>query len=393
MKINKDGVVTVKIVIILSSIIFLFTVLFDILIIQYSKNSVLRDQELQLDSILSNYSTYLYVNYGLYGVSNLDYEIRKTSSTLVNLENYDSVISCVDSLSNISGVKNQILEFMKIRLPINYLDQLASKFDIINRSKESKELLDLKWISDKILCSVEDCLNSKISRSYEANKLNSNIINNIIDTCIFFNEDYYELKYRYENSTDKCEEDKAILNNLLIIYKMEKLKKDNQLVVDSLYNQIINRKRKIKNIKSNNKEIDKEIVLWYKKLKKISVKLDNYINVNHKLINAIKLLEETSYEANILMDDTINIAKKNKGVNEISEFIIEDLNISKLRLEEFLNEEELDLDKILWKLDIVNSGKDSIIVAAEINISILNELKNSINISSKRFFVNNFFLL
>lgn len=385
---NKEGVITIKIVIILSSLIFLFTVLFDILIIQYSKNTVLRDQELQLDSILSNYSTYLFVNYGLYGVSNLDFEIKKISSTLINMEDYNLIISGVDSLDNSSEVKNQILEFMKIRLPINYLDQLVNKFDIINKSKESKDLLDLKWMADKVISSVEDCLNSKISKSYEANKFTLNIINNIIDTCNLFNEDYIQLKKKYENINTKSKEYEVILNKLLVMYEIEKSKKNNKLILDSLYNQILNINGKIKGNENNNQKLVEKIDLWYLKLNEITIKLDSYINVNHQLINAIKLLDETSFEASILIDSTIKSAEENKGVNEIFEFVVDDLNISKLRLKEFLNEEELNLNKTL---DIGSDSENSIVIAAEINIFVLNELKNSINIYSKKKFKNNFF--
>lgn len=171
---NNKGVITLKVLVILTGVIMIFSLLIGSLYQQFLWNQKRRNERLMANNILANYKTYIYVNYGLYGFEEQE-EVGFITHNINEIESYDIVYE--ESLREVHVVKKQILEFMKVRMPVNYLEMVLSKVEVIKKAKASQNVLDHKSILDMAVSDISHIYDKKMSLSLLVNEVTESLVN------------------------------------------------------------------------------------------------------------------------------------------------------------------------------------------------------------------------
>lgn len=170
MKMNKQGIVTVKTLIMLVSVLLIFSVLIADLTQDFYDNQEIRNVNSQMNSILSHYDTRLYVEYGLYSVKfepergYLYHDMYKPDTTAFQYEK---------PLSAVAVMTQAIKSYMLPRLPANYMSKWQERIKVVQQSSQTKSLLEKKEVLDVLLNDFGHELNQVMMFQLRANDLNS----------------------------------------------------------------------------------------------------------------------------------------------------------------------------------------------------------------------------
>lgn len=165
---SRTGVITIKTAIILTVVLSTTAVMLHLLIGHYLSNQLYRRQKVKLESALANYDTYLYSFYGLYGLSAIENE-GDFSSDAGSFKSSSDIMTGMDTLDNSEAIRSEIVEYMRFRMPINYMDQLLSRLDIIKSAENTKHAFDIKSAFDALTGQMESLLDQKIYYTLEIN--------------------------------------------------------------------------------------------------------------------------------------------------------------------------------------------------------------------------------
>ncbi len=308
---DKKGVITVKVLILIISILLVFSVLFTGLYKHSFYNHTVRNEKVVVDNNLSDYSTYLYVNYGLYGTkSKLS---GKFKHSIYKKEEYE--VELLDPISDTTVFNHQIQEFMKIRAPVNIMDRVLKKLDIIKKAKDTKKILGLKEEVDILLSDVSKLYDQRIHLSERVNNISYLYLDAIVSDVKDIKEKKEELFIVY----DQLKKEKEVLRNLIDhkedIKEKLKLMKDLAKLKDDIY--------EVK------KEI-KDIITLYKE---VQSKLENIKNINGKLLENLIAFYQSSKEVSAAIDRVLPIVKSDKkAIEAIRNFTISELTELKTKI-------------------------------------------------------------
>lgn len=401
---NKSGIITIKIMIIFAYIFTLFAVLFDILMVNYGENTLLRNQKYQLESKMSLYNTYLNVNYGLYGINEeaFNFDIDKAESSLVGYQGYNQEIRGTKSLAEYAVVKNQILDYMKFRLPINYLDQVLTKLDVVSKSKASSNVLNLKTEVDEALGMIEHKINTKILLSYRVNTFTEKSKGLFAESCMLMNDKWFKLHNEYDHIKRSIKDSEKKIKNLDIKRinlesEIKKNKSGSLELLTSLENtkeQIIKAKIKLDNTLDEKESMFVEIEELHQQFINADELIERYIEYNKSLIKALMELEKNASEVFKLMNETSDNLRSNKEfvLDEIAEYVSEELAESKILINEHLVYEQYEIDYVKFESimeDTENILKQyemtaelkSIIYLIKVNVSTLEKIQGNLKFS------------
>lgn len=141
------GSVSILLVLILLPMFYLVGIVIDASKVVASENVVSGAGDLALNSILANYNRELMDVYGLFGVSESSELIEDVSNSFtesvltsqnatgiieIEVESFEVEFVPESSLDNPDVLKNQILEYMKIRAPVSVTQDMLMKFSFIS---------------------------------------------------------------------------------------------------------------------------------------------------------------------------------------------------------------------------------------------------------------------
>ncbi len=215
---NNKGIITVKTLVLIIAVVMIFTVLISSLHLGFNQNQLLRNKSLIASNALANYQTELFINYGLYGVK--DHQVRGyIHHNLYRLDPVD--IEYSQPLTDTFVLKKQINSFMLLRMPVNYMDQLLSKLDVIKKSKASSDVLDKKKYVDVALSELGHEFDQRAVLSLEVNSLTRSGIESYITTFEACLDRLKELQADYELLDDKSAIKDEIQENLTIYHAIK----------------------------------------------------------------------------------------------------------------------------------------------------------------------------
>jgi len=279
---NKRGVITIKIIMLLSAIFIIFSILLMSMQRGFSRNNNLRNAKVSAESLMAKYDTYLYINYGLYGMKSrpvMGYLLHD----LYDHKSFPLIYS--EPLSEYMIIKNQIDSYMKYRLPVNYLEQVLNKLEIINKAKSSQDVMDKKSVVDIALADLSKRLDQRVTLSLKTNELIS-CVSDYIDELQAIDHRVCVLQKSYDEAEG--------LDKLAVRSKLSKTL--------SSYGTIINH-------------------------------LMNYKNYNHELFQIlIKSAEETASLEVLIEETTAAILADESALDIVKKQLIESLKASKSML-------------------------------------------------------------
>ncbi|MCH4889035.1 hypothetical protein EZV73_15680 [Acidaminobacter sp. JC074] len=165
---NNKGVITVKVILMLSAVFLIFSLLIASMQKGFYRNNTHRNSKFACQSMLASYDTYLYVNYGLYGM-----KARERKGYLhhdLYKENEENPIFS-QPLSDYAVIKKQISTYMNYRLPANYLEQVLNKLEVIEKAKASQDVMDKKYIVDIALSDLGKLFDRRADLSVKVNEI------------------------------------------------------------------------------------------------------------------------------------------------------------------------------------------------------------------------------
>lgn len=176
------GSVSILLVLLLVPMFYLAGIVIDTSKVVASKNIISGAGDLALNSILAQYDNELFNVYGLFGVNEdpeMISEVSNSFSESVNaststsgvinteIESFEVEFIPESSLSNPEVLKDQILEYMKIRAPITVSQDLLTKFsfvtDLISQSMAISEGIDSSGLSQEDRAMYETIFQSLFS--------------------------------------------------------------------------------------------------------------------------------------------------------------------------------------------------------------------------------------
>lgn len=333
---NNKGIITVKLIIMIVAIIAVFSVLFQGLAIGFNNNHDLRSKKLLSDHILAGYDTYLFVNYGLYGVTSIDTDSRFQHSLAIK---HEGSANLVDDLGETDILLKQIQSFMVLRLPANYMDQVLSKLEIIKKARKTQDSIELKTIADTAVNDLGHIFDKRIQLSIKVNQLTHNLLESWKINIASYKKSLISLKLEYmdlESTTERLKQNQdRLYENLVVASVQEKIK---------IYEQILS--------------IDLEIIST-DKLKKVvldegsdlmtryNLIIDtvlSYESLNEELITSLIKVAEKTKSTELLIEETqLLISNENEGLEVVKNHLIHSLEESKTSLyKDELKEMQLD---------------------------------------------------
>jgi len=305
---NKKGVITVKVLLMMMSVILIFTILVASLQKGFKRNNDYRNKVILGDSVLASYDTYLYVNYGLYGYSSIE-QVGYMKHNMFDNEIYEIIPN--RNLTDIKIMEAQILDFMTYRMPVNYMDQLLERLDIIKSSAETSKVLDHKKVVDVALSDLDHLYTKKDLLALQVNGLNHEVISSLSDEdleiVIDVLEDYLSYNYDLRDFVIKLSRESDKVDTL--IDETIELIEGNKTCIEIVKNQVI------ESLDATREELHsgqgdvylEEDFLTYIRSFQISpswypLLYDLYCNINllEKVVADLKVLEEGEQLANTM---------------------------------------------------------------------------------------------
>ncbi len=367
---DKKGVITIKILILIISILLVFSVLFTSLYKHSLFNHNIRNSKMIVDNNLSDYNTYLYVNYGLYGTNS------KISGKFVHSiyteEKHD--IELFNPISDTRVLNKEIQEFMKLRVPVNIMDRILKKLDIIKKAGDTKKIIGLKQEVDIFLSDLSKAYNKRIDLSNRVNEISYELIDHIVSEIDFvkLKKDilftrYDNLEIERKNLKFKIDAEHNLMKKLSLILEMDRLK-----------HEIFETKTDIKNIIDRYKDVKKE--------------LENIRDINFKLVENLISFYKNSKKAKDTIDRVMPIIRGDKNAIEVVKTsVIEELS----EIKEKLTEKDLYITYDIFgvKKYVQSKGVDmddkflSLVRAPYKNFSMIDDMLNHLEYSSAHSFM------
>lgn len=116
---------------------------------------------------MANFDTLLYKDYGLYGL--LESDGRGLYRSNVSNSNVSVEVVSKHDLSDPKVVENQIIDFMAIRMPANYIEQLMVKLEMVIESGETNKSLEILNQVYDILKDFDDLLKEVVVMIFTIN--------------------------------------------------------------------------------------------------------------------------------------------------------------------------------------------------------------------------------
>lgn len=145
----------------------MFSLFIGFLNIAFKENDMMREMSILGQNHLSNYETYLYRYYGLYGVKVNDSQGYFHHSRVKRDPAYK--LDFKEPLSDESVLRGQILNIMALKLPANLVDQLLLKLDIFHSIAETQEAFEIKDLITIVLKDLEKNYEEVVDESIIAN--------------------------------------------------------------------------------------------------------------------------------------------------------------------------------------------------------------------------------
>lgn len=324
---NNNGVITIKVLLMLTTILTVFSLLFHQLYLQFDRNTELRNYSVKLDNILVDYDTYLYVNYGLYGYTEISDGGAFKHRLSTESEQYN--LQASSPLSEPDVIKNQIVSFMKYRMPVNYLDQVLSKIDLIKKSDKTKGAIELKTIVETALSTLQTYFDQRIELASAVNSLDYQKLNLFQLDSATINDDWriflskrHQLLMDQVATLEKLKEakiDYEKYNNMFQLiekpseYQLQELEVKHQLVVD------------LNDVSEMNQQ---ELIFLnetgqgiLKRIESIRMELDNYKTKNRKLLKNVHNIVDKAEEIVTLIGDVKNELLESDAIDEVIDSI------------------------------------------------------------------------
>ena len=325
---DKKGFVTIKIVIFVSILISVFLLFSNHLKFRLAINDLKRNQKTQLESHMANFDTLLFKDYGLYGL--IEAKHKGFYKSNASNDNQSIEVLSTGNLSEYEVIKIQIHNFMKPRMPINYMDQLRKKFELILESGETKKSLEVLDQVYEVLKDFDNILKEKVVLIFKINSFKAKneriILENIENQWLVFLETYaaydqeillsdqlvYDAFVSYENFRLWCleqkeisQEDQKILEEKFEI--LSQAKNDNE----SLRSEQLN-------YEARGKDIVGQVENYKKKIEHLILTHDQVLDI----IDALILKEETLKHE---MDEAYVNIKNSQGLPQVIEVLDEEL--------------------------------------------------------------------
>jgi hypothetical protein len=291
-------------------------------------NDLKRNQKTQLESHMANFDTLLFKDYGLYGL--IEAKHKGLYKSNASNDNQSIEVLSTGNLSECEVIKMQIHDFMKPRMPINYMDQLRIKFELVLESGETKKGLEVLDQVYEVLKDFDNILKEKVVLIFKINSFKAEneriILENIENQWLVFLESYeaydqeillsdqlvYDAFVSYENFRLWCLEQEAI-------------SQEDQKILEEKYKILSQAKNDNESLRSEqlNYEVrGKDIVGQVGNYKK---KIENLILTHNQvleIIEALILKEETLKHE---MDEAYVNIKNSQGLPQVIEVLDEEL--------------------------------------------------------------------
>lgn len=327
---NKEGVISVKILIVLTGIITLSLIMLNLMIQQYGENQLYRLQSLQENELLGQMDGYLLEHYGLFGVE--AYEVKSYINTKqFPVDLLAVTITPKHSLKEPEVIKKQIVDFMVYRLPINFLDQLLTRFEIIKSADNSKNAIDMKSGLDTAFSSLEQLIDKRIFYTVEINNFSVDRFSNQHAQLV---STFHRLKTAYDEEIEalniqsmKLETAKKAYDSFYDLYvQKEAISPEDEMKLSQLKEALDLEQNRydlilytINELKGALKDLNKDFEKQNKRI--------NYVLECHKsLIKTLKFITEKQGTLDKLCDTTKSGISKLEGIEPISEGIFEEID-------------------------------------------------------------------
>lgn len=322
---DNKGVITIKLVIMIVAIIAVFSVLLQGLVLGFNHNHTLRQKKLLADHILAGYDTYLFVNYGLYGVTS--YEAGGVFQHSLATKN-ESTVNLIDDLEQTDVLFKQIQSFMLLRLPTNYMDQILSKLEIIKKAKKTQNSIELKTVVDTALSDLGHIFDKRIHLSEKVNQLNYNLIKSWQIDIRHYKTSLEVLKLEYGDLNSKIELLKQSQDRLY-----EKLSSTSEKEKRKIYEEILSIEFEIKSNDESKKVVFDQGQELIRNYNLIIETLQSLEESNEILVNTLITVAEKTKSAEKLIEETkLLIIGEQEGLEVVKNHLLESLEESRASL-------------------------------------------------------------
>lgn len=311
----KQGIISLKLLIIMTCVIGIFTVFLSMITQSFKHNDQLREMDIIADNALSNYQTDLFASYGIFGMMESPLSGTFHHSFVDRNDNY--TVEYLNPLNEIMNLKDSIKQIMQIKAPANLIDQLLTKLDIVKSVAEVQKVLD---IEDSLAILVSDMGHSYEELSLKTTAINSVSIKAIIDQVKQINHDWNLERLNYvsiEKSIDLtyieyCKY--ASTDKLFTLYgrRLEQLNNSLSLSYDQLqsyyevYETIVNTLSKYE---SDMVEVLNKVIMIYSETQSIEDKISG-LERELESVDFPELIKQLKNEIDDLKDSLILFSPK-----------------------------------------------------------------------------------
>lgn len=325
---DKKGFVTIKIVIFVSILISVFLLFSNHLKFRLAINDLKRNQKTQLETHMANFDTLLFKDYGLYGLIEAKHKGLYKSNT--SNDNQSIEVLSTGNLSESEIIEMQIHDFMKLRMPVNYMDQLRIKLELILESGETKKSLEVLDQVYEVLKDFDNILKEKVVLIFEINSFKAEneeiVLENIENQWLSFLKTYQAYDQEILLS-DQLVYDAFISyeNFRLWCLEQEEISQEDQKTLEEKF-------ESLSHAQNNNESLRSDQLNYQARGKDIVGQVDHYkskienLIVSHdqvlEIIDALILKEETLKNE---MDEAYVNIKNSQGLPQVIEVLDEEL--------------------------------------------------------------------
>lgn len=334
---NKRGLVSVKMLILSLMMISIFLVLFLHLKQRNNINNGLREQTMILNSTLANYDSYLYKNYGLYGVK--ESNNLGTFKTGWPYKVLSERLVAKESLANPKVIKNQIVNLMALRMPSNFLKQMENKLELIGDSEKTKSTLEIKDKVYDYLQGFDDLIQQRSVYTIEINEFDQEALVNKVEVInqawSSWYLDYKSIKAEIEGAEEaaamafKAYEDYKA-SYLTIVSPSEK----ETLLLEEKYDFLIKSQRLLEEYQGQGVTYEfygKDIL---KDFEILIEDVEEKVSSHEALIKTMAALKEKKTLVLRAIDETVVEISKSDGLEMVLEAIEDEMTSLSIQLED-----------------------------------------------------------
>ena len=333
---NKKGFITIKLIIFVSLLISIFLLFSNHLKFRLAINDLKRNQKIQLETRMANFDTLLFKNYGLYGL--LEAKHKGLYKSNASKDDQSIEILSTGNLSEVEIIKKQIHDFMKLRMPVNYMDQLRIKLELILESGETKKSLEVLDQVYEVLKDFDNILKEKVVLIFKINSFKAEneriILENIENQWVAFLKTYKAYDQEIILSDQIVYDAFRSYEDFRLWYlQQEKISEEDQKLLEEKFKILSQAKNDNESLRSeqlNYEARGKDIVGQVENYKR---KIENLIHTHSQVLEIIEVLilkeERLKYE----MDEAYIKIKDSEGLPQVIEVLDHELTAIKSKVQ------------------------------------------------------------